>query len=160
MEAFIRPGIGLNNWVARSNYPALNVVQTGPAEMSVYVSMDYGQPTSHLQRYSMRIDGFTSINASYKGGEVLTKFFTFTGNQLEINYSTSAAGEMRFEIQDESEKAISGFSMDDSDRIIGNEISRVVTWKGNESLQQLASKVVRLRIYMKDADLYAIRFMD
>ena len=29
MEAFIRPGIGFDNWVSRSNYPALNVVQTG-----------------------------------------------------------------------------------------------------------------------------------
>jgi hypothetical protein len=33
MEAFIRPGIGLQNWGSRSNYPALNVVQTGASEM-------------------------------------------------------------------------------------------------------------------------------
>jgi hypothetical protein len=43
MEAFIRPGIGLDNWVSRSNYPALNVVQTSPTEMSVYVNQDYAQ---------------------------------------------------------------------------------------------------------------------
>jgi len=34
------PGIGLQNWVSRSNYPAFNVVQTGPAEMSIYVQQD------------------------------------------------------------------------------------------------------------------------
>ena len=37
-EGFIRPGIGAKNWVSRSNYPALNVVPTGPAEVSIYVN--------------------------------------------------------------------------------------------------------------------------
>lgn len=49
MEAFIRPGMGLDNWVSRSNYPALNVVQTGPEEMSVYVNQEYAQPTAYLR---------------------------------------------------------------------------------------------------------------
>jgi hypothetical protein len=46
MESFIRPGIGLQNWVSRSNYPALNVIQTSPTEMSVYVNENYAQPTA------------------------------------------------------------------------------------------------------------------
>jgi hypothetical protein len=158
MEAFIRPGIGLDNWVSRSNYPALNVVQTGPKEMSVYVNQDYAQPTAHLHRYSLRLDGFTSISAPYTGGELLTKPFTFSGRELEINYSTSAAGEIRFEIQDETGQPVPGFTMEDSQTIIGNEISRVVLWKGNGDLHSLASKAIRLRIRMKDADLFSIRF--
>ncbi len=158
MEAFIRPGIGLDNWVSRSNYPALNVVQTGPEEMSVYVNQDYAQPTAHLHRYSLRLDGFTSISAPYTGGEVLTKPFTFSGSELEINCSTSAAGEIRFEILDEAGKAIPGFGLADSQTIIGNEIARVVSWKGNADLHALASRTIRLRIAMKDADLYAVEF--
>ena len=35
MEGFLRPGLGLENWVSRSNYPALNVVPTGADEMSL-----------------------------------------------------------------------------------------------------------------------------
>ncbi|MFN2352343.1 MAG: hypothetical protein ABR497_10395, partial [Kiritimatiellia bacterium] len=35
-EAFIRPGVNPDRWGNRSNYVALNVVQTGPAEMSIY----------------------------------------------------------------------------------------------------------------------------
>ncbi len=158
MESFIRPGIGLQNWVSRSNYPALNVVQTSPTEMSVFVNEDYAQPTAHLKRYSLRLDGFTSISATYKGGEVITKLFTFSGKELELNYSTSAAGEIRVEIQDEKGKAIPGFTLDDSQSIIGNEIKRVVIWKGNESVKDLASTPVRLRIYLKDADLYSLMF--
>src|SRR5690554_5833121 len=64
LESFIKPGIGLENWVSRSNYPALNVVQTGAHEMSVYVNENYVQPTAHLKRYSMRLDGFASIERS------------------------------------------------------------------------------------------------
>lgn len=158
MESFIRPGIGLNNWSARTNYPALNVVQTSPTEMSVYVNQDYAQPTAHLRRYSIRLDGFTSISAPYGGGQVITKPFTFSGNKLEINYSTSAAGEIRFEIQNEDGNPFPGYRMEDSQIVIGNEISRMVLWNGNGDLKELEGKTIRLRIFMKDADLYSIRF--
>ena len=123
-----------------------------------FKNQNYAQPTAHLRRYSLRLDGFTSINAPYKGGEALTKYFTFSGEQFEINYSTSAAGELRFEIQDESGKPISGFSLEDSPTIIGNEIARIVQWKSGKNLKELIGKPVRMRIVMKDADLYSIRF--
>ncbi|CAL1520741.1 hypothetical protein MMC2321_04531 [Chitinophaga sp. MM2321] len=158
MESFIRPGIGLENWVSRSNYPALNVVQTSPVEMSVYVNENYAQHSAHLKRFSLRIDGFSSLSAPYNGGEMLTKPFVFSGKELEINYSTSAAGEIRIEIQDEKGKAIPGYTLKDAQIIIGNEIKRIVSWNGNESVSKIAGKPVRLRIYMKDADLYSIKF--
>jgi len=158
MESFIRPGIGLENWVSRSNYPALNVVQTGETEMSVYVNENYAQPSAHIKRYSLRIDGFASLSASYIPGQVITKPFVFSGKELEINYATSAAGEIRVEIQDESGNPIAGFTMQDAQSIIGNEIKRVVSWNGNENIGKLSSKPIRLRINMKDADLYALKF--
>ena len=36
--------------------------------------------------------GIRAVNAAYAGGEFITKPFTFTGRELEINMSTSAAG--------------------------------------------------------------------
>jgi hypothetical protein len=53
---------------------------------------------------------------------------------------------------------IPGFTLEDSERIIGNEISRVVRWKGSPELQNIIGKNIRLRVQMKDADLYSIRF--
>ncbi len=158
MEAFIRSAPGLNNWSARTNYPALNVVQTGPDEMSVYVNQDYAQPTGHLRRYSMRLDGFTSINAPYEGGLVVTKPFVFTGKAMEINYATSAVGEIRIAIQDEEGNEIPGYSMLACDQLVGNETSRIVSWNDEADLSRFISKPVRLHIYLKDADLYAIQF--
>lgn len=158
LSSFISPGIGANNWVSRTNYPALNVVQTGPTEMSVYTNQDYAQPSAHLRRYSLRIDGFASVRADYAGGEFVTKPLKFSGKALEINFSTSAAGGIKIEIQDQDGKAIPGFSLEEAREQIGNEIDRVVSWKGGSDVSSLAGKPVRLRFVIKDADLYALKF--
>jgi len=158
MDGFLKPGIGMENWVSRTNYPALNVVPTGHDEMSIYVNQNYGQPTSHLRRYSMRTDGFVSAHASYAGGELLTKPLKFDGSQLSINFATSAAGGVRVEIQDAEGLPIPGFTLADSVESIGNEIERTVTWKSGSDVARLAGQAVRLRFVLKDADLYSLRF--
>ena len=127
-DSFLRPGLGQSNWSTRTNYPALGVVQTGPDEMSLYVQRDYGQQTAHLERLSLRLDGFASLHAPYGGGEMLTKPITFEGSRLEINYSTSAAGSIRVEIQTVDGQPIPGFSLAECPEIIGDEISRLVSW--------------------------------
>ena len=158
-ESFVRPGIGRSNWTTRNNYPALGVVQTGPAEMSFYVQRDYGQSTARLERMILRLDGFASLNASYEGGEMVTKPFTFEGDELEINYSTSAAGSVRVEVQDSGGAAVPGYELDRCRELIGDEIERVVAWDEGSSVGALAGRPVRLRFVMKDADLFSLRFV-
>jgi len=158
LEGYIKPGIGPRNWVSRTNYPALNVVQTGPHEMSLYLNHDYAQPTAHLRRYSLRLDGFSSVRAGASAGELLTKTLTFSGGELAMNFATSAGGGMRFEIQDASGQPLPGFTLADSREQIGNEIERVVTWNSGAKLADLAGKPVKLRVVLKDADLFAIQF--
>jgi hypothetical protein len=158
LEGFIRPGIGPQNWVSRTNYPALNVVQTAPTEMSVYVNQDYAQPTAHLRRYSMRLDGFARYRADYSGGELLTRPLTFTGKRLELNFATSAAGGIRVEVQDAAGNAIDGYTLEDCQELIGNEIERAVVWRSRVDVSELIGRPVRLRFVMKDADLFALRF--
>ncbi|MBI3462618.1 MAG: hypothetical protein HY000_06085 [Planctomycetes bacterium] len=158
LEGFVRPGIGPANWVSRTNYPACGIVQTGPAEMSIYVQRNYGQKTAHLERLALRLDGFASVHAPYKGGEVLTRPLRFTGKELEINYASSAAGGIRVEIQEADGKPLPGFALDDCPEIIGDEIEHVVAWKGGSDVGKIARRTVRLRFVMKDADLYSIRF--
>lgn len=158
LSSFIRPGIGPRNWVSRTNYPALGIIQTCPTEMSLYVNQDYAQPTAHLHRYSLRLDGFASARAPYEGGELVTRPFTFEGSRLTLNFSTSAAGGIRVEVQDASGKALPGYALEDAVETIGNEIDRVVRWKQGTDVSPLAGKPVRLRFVMKDADLFALRF--
>ncbi|HRQ49614.1 MAG TPA: hypothetical protein PLR74_03705, partial [Agriterribacter sp.] len=158
LESIIRPEIGLANWVSRSNYPALNIVETGNNEMSVYVNESYAQEGAHLKRYSMRIDGFVSVHAGMKEGSITTKLIKFEGKELEINYSTSAAGSVKIEVLDADDKPIPGFSKEDADEIIGNEIKRIVYWKNDQPLYTLSGKPIRLKFYLKDADLFSFKF--
>ena len=89
-----------------------------------------------------------------------TKPFTFSGSELLVNYASSAAGEVRFEIQDESGKPISGFELDQCLPIFGDEIERFVRWVDGSGVSQLSGRTVRLRIALKDADLFAIKFSE
>jgi hypothetical protein len=156
-EAFIRPGMNIENWGSRGNYAALGLLQTGPAEMSVYVQREYGLPSHYLERLALRLDGFASIHTSHVPGEMVTKPLTFNGTCLELNYATSAAGSIRVEIQDATGTPISGYSVQDCTEIFGDEIERAATWSGGD-LAALMGKTVRLRFEMKEADLYSIRF--
>ena len=158
MEAFIRPGIGLQNWGSRSNYPALNVVQTGPEEMSVYVQHNYAQPTAHLRRYSLRLDGFASVYAPYKTGSMTTKPFIFKGKKLLLNFSTSAPGYIKVEIRDAQGKSLPGYSLSDADELIGNYIEHPASWNLQTDVSKLSNKPIRLHFFMKDANLYSIQF--
>lgn len=157
-EGFIRPGIGVSNWTNRANYSVLGIVPTSEREMSVYMMRDTLLPSKHIRRYTLRTDGFISVNAPYAGGEMVTKVFRFSGKELLINYSTSAAGSLRVEIQDKSGQVIPGYSFSDCAQIIGDEIARVVSWGGDSDLAKLAGRPVRLRFAMKDSDLYSVRF--
>ena len=128
--------------------------------MSLYVNRDYGQRNAYLERLTLRLDGFSSLNAPYAGGEMTTKPFTFAGDELEINYATSAAGSIRIELQDEAGVPIPGYAAADCNELIGDEIERVVAWQGGMAMGTLAGKPVRMRFVMKDADIYSFRFRD
>ena len=157
-ESLLRPGIGDENWTTRNNYPALGLIQTGDSEISIFVQRRYAQPTAYLERMTLRLDGFASLNAGYEEGQMITKPLDFTGNKLELNYSTSAAGSIRVEILDESGTPIDGYGIDDCDGLIGDEISGYVSWKGSTDLSKISGKPVRVRFVMNDADIYSLRF--
>jgi hypothetical protein len=164
-DAFLRPGSSEDNWKYGDNYIAWHVVETksaiegAPNELSIYATESYWTGTSsRLRRFTLRIDGFVSVNGPASGGEMVTRPLTFKGGELEMNFATSAAGGIRVEIQDAGGKAIEGFALADCSEVFGDALERMVTWKGGSDVSKLAGKPVRLRFVMKDADLYSIRF--
>lgn len=149
-EALIRPGLDPARWGNRSNYAALNVVPTSPTEMSIY--------TTPFRRFVLRTDGFASVHAGADVAEMVTRPVRFSGRELVINYSTSAGGSLRVEIQDAEGQPLPGFALADCRNLVGDAIEQVVTWKKGRDVSSLTSKPVRLRFVMTDADLYALRF--
>ena len=83
-EALIRPGPQAERWVNRNNMTAWGIVETAsaipgcPSELSIYSTEGYYRGDScQIRRFSLRLDGFVSLNAPMAGGMALTKPLTF-----------------------------------------------------------------------------------
>jgi hypothetical protein len=166
-EAFLRPGIERpGTWAYGNQYIGWSIVETksaeegAPNELSLYASESYWTGMSSvLRRYTLRLDGFVSVNAPMKGGELVTKPFIFAGSKLVLNFSTSAAGGIQVEVQDSNGKVLPGFGLEDSPIIFGDNIGRAISWKNGSDVSVLKGKPVRLRFVLKDADLFSFRFI-
>ena len=165
LDAFIRPGREMRNWSHRSNTPAWGLLATAPDEISLFVQRHYTFPTNYLERMVVRTDGFMSVHAGPEEGELITRPLTFRGENLVLNFATSAAGSIRVEIQDAGGRPLAGFALEESPLIWGDEIEHTVRWERSHTqadtskpLARISGQPVRLRFVMKDADLYSLRF--
>lgn len=159
-EPYIRPGLDLRNWVDRNPIMGPGILELAPGELSMYYVELYREgPDARFRRCTIRTDGFVSVEGPYKGwGEFVTPPLTFTGDQLELNYSTAGGGSIFVEIQTEDGTPIDGLSLDDCNEVFGDKIEGVVAWKDGAALGAHAGNPVRLRIKLRDANLYAFRF--
>lgn len=158
LEAFLRNGRDRGNWGARTNMSTLNLVPTADDEMSIYFQHRYATPSTYFQRYVLRTDGVASANAPYHGGDLITKVITFTGKDLVLNYATSAAGSVQVELQDPSGEPIEGYTLADCPEIFGDHIERSVQWNDKANVAELIGRPLRMRLVMRDADVYSYRF--
>ena len=167
-EAFIRPGIGRNGtWQYGQNYLAWHAVQTksslpgAPDELSMYATEGYWHGKGGtLRRHTLRLDGFVSIRGDSNPGIVETRPLVFSGSQLKLNFSTSAAGSLRVEVASEEGLPLPGLSFDDCELLFGDSIEQAVIWKDHLSLKKHAGQPVRLRFELKDADVFAFQFSE
>lgn len=165
-SSFLRPGIERpGTWNYGHQYMGWHVVQTksvlpgAPDELSFYAVENYWTDNSaSVRRYTLRVDGFVSVEAPMAGGELLTKPIIFTGNKLMLNFSTSAAGSVWVEIQDIDGQPIPGFTLEDCEPLFGDTLDREMTWKQGSDVSLLQGRPVLLRFVLKDADVYAYRF--
>ena len=168
-ESFIRPGLRpLENWTYGDNYQNWGIVTTpsaiasAPDELSFYAREGYWRDgASTLRRYTMRVDGFASVQAPLSGGELVTKPLIFSGRELVLNFSASAAGSVRVELlRDQMNIPVEGFSIEDCVEVLGDDLERVVRWKEGRELGGLAGTPVRLRFVLRDAELFSFRFRE
>lgn len=167
-EGFLRPGIERpGTWNYGHQCIAWHPIETkgtldgAPNELSLFAVESYWTDRSDLlRRYTLRLDGFVALNAPMSGGELVTKPLTFTGKSLSLNFSTSAAGSVRVELQDATGKPLPGFSLDDCEELFGDTLDRQVTWKMQPDVSKLIGLPIRMRFELHDADLYAFQFHD
>lgn len=166
-ESFLRPGPERSGtWNYGHQVPAWHLAETAsdlgpdaPPELSLYSVENYWiGPDTRLRRHTLRLDGFVSLHAPRAGGEVHTPPLVFSGCELRLNFATSAAGEVRVELQDAEGHSLPGFALDDCDPLFGDSVDRPVTWRGQGDLSSYRGTAVHLRFSLQDANVYALHF--
>jgi len=158
LEALIRPGLDARNWHERAIEVGQGLVPTGSDEVSLYVVQNYRTDNVHIRRAVLRSDGFVSLHADSLGGEMTTRPLAYLGSRLVLNYSTSAAGSIRVEIQDASGKPLPGRDLASCKEIYGDNLERIVSWASGSDLEKWSGRPIRLRFAMRDADLFSFQF--
>ena len=82
---------------------------------------------------------------------VVTKPFVFEGNELRINFATSARGYAYVTLEAEDGTRL------ESCETFGNSIDRLIHFNGD--LSSLSGKTVTMTVRLLDADLYSFRFI-
>lgn len=150
-EAWVRPGLEADRWLNRMNYFTLGMVQDSPETLLCY----------HNRKqlmYRLRVDGFVSLNAGVATGSVTTRVLKRSGGNLEFNLSTSAGGAFQVEVCDENGKALPGYRFADMKPFYGDKIAFVPEWKGGKKFADLPPGNFKLRLRMRECDLYSISF--
>ena len=128
----------------------------------------------NIIRLTQRLDGFVSLDAGEQPGVIITRPFVFEGEKLTLNID-AGKGSVKVGIlnlpgrqitaygitlsdDQEAKTVVTGFRVGDCDLITADSVRHVVTWKGISDVGNLAGQVVRLRIEMQNAKLYAFKF--
>ena len=145
-----------NGWVYGDCYPCVGVIET-PAltpdsdpEISMYMKEHDKDGVTVLYRYTLRIDGFDSYFGDYAGKKLVTRPFKFEGENLVINFATSAQGGAGFVIRDGEGNVAK------SCEYFGDKIDRRVSF--DRPLSDFAGKEVVLEATLRDASLYSFSF--
>jgi hypothetical protein len=101
----------------------------------------------------LRRDGFISLDAA-GDGRLLTKPLQLAGRRLFLNIS-APKGQALVEIVGLDGSPKSGYAQSDAIPVTGDAVCGPVSWKKEADIARLSGQTVRLKIYMKSAQLYA-----
>ena len=122
-------------------------------EYMIVVRESFRTVQSHckLVKYTIRLDGFVSMHAGGEECELVSKEFTYDGEELYANIATSARGYAYFTLGCGDEEYTSV-------EVFGNSTDKRIRFEDDEAVKRLSGKPVTLTVKMFDADLYSIRF--
>ncbi len=112
----------------------------------------------------LRAEGFCSITSVDTEGVLETTGLRFSGRELRLNVdsrgedTTAQPNYVLVELCDENGNSIPGLTREDCDGIHVDDVNHRVTWRGQSDVSRFAGDVVRLRMYVRGAELYAFGF--
>lgn len=111
---------------------------------------------------TLRADGFVSLNSTTEPGWVMTRPLNFEGRRLFLN-TNARQGEIRTEILsagiDSAPKVLYPHTRSSCLPIREDGVKQMVRWEGRSDLEDLAGKTIRLKFYLRDAELYSFSIL-
>lgn len=155
-------------WDAAGVQPALSPPILHKGALWFYY---YGGPEFHGSRFlhgdyrlgvaRLRPDGFASLRANWREGTLTTRSFKWPGGKLVINCETRGVpteSGLRVAVLNEAGHAFPEYSRKYSDPIERDSVAVTPTWSDKpQDLDSLIGKKIRLRFFMRQADLYSFK---
>jgi hypothetical protein len=113
--------------------------------------------THRTARATLRWDGYLSLDAKNGAGTLLTRPLRFAGRRLVVNLA-APAGKLTAELQDETGRALEGYTASDSLPVSGDGLELPVHWRGREGIAAIGNRPVRLKLHLASGSLYGFRF--
>lgn len=171
---FRRPLIPTANrkgaWDWGNNAPAGNPPIRVGDELWIYYS---GRSTGHNEKPNtgaiglgiLRLDGFVSVDAGSETGVLTTVPLVLKGTSLYVN-AAAAGGQLEVEIVHDRQdgasagtdalfEPVEGYGRRNCLPIRSDSVRHRVAWEGADDLEPLRGRPVRLRFYLRDAELYS-----
>ena len=117
-------------------------------------SMRDGVTVNSTGLATLRRDGFASLDAQEKPGELTTRPVLFQGKHLFVNVNP-AEGELRAELIDQDGNAIPGFGISECLPLRKDSTCIEVRWRDQKNLASLADQPVRIRFSLTEGSLFA-----
>ena len=114
----------------------------------------YEEDTGAICLAVLRRDGFVSLDAEAGEGVLLTRPLVWRGSSLWIN-AAAGEGEVEVEILDEDGVVLEDWSRSQALPLSEDGVRLAVDWNGSGDLGNLEGQLVRLRFYLRNAELYA-----
>jgi hypothetical protein len=130
-----------------------------PATLSDFERADWLKDThSAMCLAVLRQNGFISLTAGDKAGQIITKPLAATGDRLLLNVDVQNGGYAKVELLDTNNRPLEGFSLQDCVAVETDGIRQIALWKSNADIRSLSGKTIRLHFELKQADLYSFQF--
>lgn len=153
-QAWIPAGRDAENWGwAHGNQTPVAGIVRFADHWRVYWMDHYGS-TPRVRTGEIRPHGFVSLTGR---GAVVRRSnpFALSGDELRLNFRTSAVGRVRVGLLQPDLTAVPGFGIEDCVALYGDELAEPVRWKGGR-LRDAGLKSGRLAIALEEAELFSV----
>ncbi len=113
-----------------------------------------------ISRAVARPDRLVSATADATGGQFDTPPIRFTGRRLVVNAVARPGGSVRVGLLDAEGRSIPGLGLEECQSLRDDKVAWPVTWGDGHSIAEWSNRPVRLRIELRDADLFGFQFLD